>query len=35
MMMIENLLQRADKAVIKNDIVTMLRIFEEMKEVAE
>lgn len=34
-MMIENLLQRADKAVIKNDIVTMLRIFEEMKEVAE
>lgn len=31
--MIEDLLQRADKAAIEGDAVAMIRIFQEMKEV--
>lgn len=32
-MMIEDLLRRADKAVIEGDTVAMIRLYQEMKEV--
>jgi hypothetical protein len=33
--MIEDLLKRADRAVIEQDVVKMISIFEEMKEIKE
>jgi hypothetical protein len=33
--MIEDLLKRADKAVMEQDITKMILIFEEMKEIKE
>lgn len=32
-MMIENLLRRADAAVVEGDVVAMLRIYQEMQDV--